>query len=206
MILYVEEKDRIAQKKYLNQYFRLRKRVFSDQLKWKVPVIGDMEKDILDEAPCTYTLYIDQDDEVVGGARLIPTTQTTLLDHAFDGLIPSNISFKSPTIWESSRFCVDHDRSKAKLSAGAKKATLAISIGNYDYAVKNGIEFLIAVVEARLFEFSRNYNLDTQMLGEKIIDGGRVVCALYPITPEAGALADKMRPFVFDVACNSRAY
>lgn len=196
MILHVEERDRSKHASELNQYFQLRKRVFHDQLGWDVSVSGDIERDPLDDAPCTYTLYLDQDGTVAGGARLIPTTQTTLLDMAFDGLVPENVSFRSPTIWESSRYCINHDVAHSRMSSGAKKATIGLTIGNYDYAIATGISHYIAVVEARLFRLSQSYNLDVEILGEKKFPDCDVICALYPISDKTHKVANLMRQMV----------
>lgn len=196
MIIHVEERDRARYADELHQYFKLRKKVFYDELNWDVIADGEIERDLLDDAPCTYTLYLGDDGTVQGGARLIPTTQTTLLEMAFDGLVPEDISFRSPTIWESSRYCVNHEAAKSRMSSGAKRATLGISIGNVDYALANGITHYIAVVEARLFRFSQNYNADVEILGEKKIGDCDVICALYTMSEKTLDTIKYLRPMV----------
>lgn len=197
MLIHIEQRDKCEYKDQLSQYFSLRKRVFHDQLNWDVEVEGNTETDCLDDEPCTYTLYIDDVGTVLAGARLIPTTQMTLLERSFSGLVPEEMSFNSPTIWEVSRYCVDHKISDSRMPSGAKKATLALSIGNYDYARQNGIEFYIGVVEGRMFEFCKNYNFGAEILGEEVIDGNRVICALYPINEQVGQVAENIRKLIF---------
>lgn len=199
-LIHVESKDRKAHSGLLRQYFQLRKRVFHDRLAWDVEVYGDEERDPLDEAPCTYTLVANEAGRLVGGARLIPTTQTTLLDFAFDGLVPGIAQFRSPTIWESSRYCVDEDSFRERLSSGAKKANLAISVGNYDYAVKNGITNYIAVMERRLYQFSKNYLPSLVSLGQQQINGDDVFCGLFNIEPETEKVVEQLRSMIFKPA------
>ncbi|MEM0898801.1 MAG: acyl-homoserine-lactone synthase [Pseudomonadota bacterium] len=196
MILHVETHEREKYAKQLRSYFRLRKKVFVDQLRWVETTDGDIEFDELDVFPCTYTLYVDKNDEVLAGARLIPTTQMTLLERWFPELLPEDMSFKSPTIWESSRYCIDGVRSGKKLSSGAKRANLAINIGNLDYALRVGITEFITVVEYRLFAMSNTFGMGGQILSEWEYDGMRVVCVMISITEENKALADKMRVFL----------
>ncbi|MEM1378260.1 MAG: acyl-homoserine-lactone synthase [Pseudomonadota bacterium] len=196
MIIHVEAHNRAAYRNELNQYFRLRKRVFADQLNWDVPVHGDMEYDELDEALCTYTLFTDGDGTVRGGARLIPTTQPTLLSSYFGELVPEELSFFAPDIWESSRYCVDHDVAHGRMKSGSKKATLGVSLGNYDYAIKTGISSYLAVVDARMFMLSQKYSIGVSELKRTQISGSDVVCALYPINEESGAVAEKLRPII----------
>ncbi|MEL6435555.1 MAG: acyl-homoserine-lactone synthase [Pseudomonadota bacterium] len=196
MILHVEGHERDAYSQQVDQYLRLRKRVFHDMLGWEVPVHGDMEYDELDDAPCTYTLFTDADGIVRGGARLIPTTQPTLLSSYFGELMPDEINFIAPDIWESSRYCVDHDVAQARMNSGSKKATLGVSLGNYDYAIKNGISAYLAVVDARMYMLSQKYSIGVEELTRTTISGSDVVCAFYPINEESGSVAEKLRPII----------
>jgi N-acyl-L-homoserine lactone synthetase len=132
----------------------------------------------------------------MGGARLIPTTQMTLLERFFGGLVPDNMSFRSPTVWESSRFCVDHDLAETRMSSGGKRATIALGIGNLDYAMANGITHFVTVIEERMYELSRNYGTDQSLLSNQTIEGANVICALIPVNERNIELANKMRVFI----------
>lgn len=195
MVIHVEMHERDTRAEAVAQHFRLRKKVFHDQLGWNVPVHGDRERDPLDDLPCTYALSLGSDGAVNAGIRLIPTTQTTLLDLAFDGLVPDAVNFRSPTIWELSRYCVDHDLARDRLPAGLGLATLQLTLANFDYARRNGITHFIAVTEERVFELTNIFDLGVELLARRTIDGCRVVCTLFSIDERAMQLAERFRPF-----------
>ena len=54
MFITVESHEYSKYQPLLDQMFRLRKRVFSDQLGWDVPVIGEYERDFYDERRPVY--------------------------------------------------------------------------------------------------------------------------------------------------------
>ncbi len=196
MIVHIESGQREEYADLLAAYFRLRKTVFRDQLGWNVPVCGDHERDILDDLPCTYALSVGGDGTLNAGIRLIPTTQTTLLELAFDGLVPPQYNFRSPTIWELSRFCVNRDGPVGRLPAGLDFETLALTIANFDYARRNGITHYLTVTEERMIRLTSQFGVLTERLGGRVIDGCDVVCGLIPIDAQTTRLADRMRPFV----------
>jgi N-acyl-L-homoserine lactone synthetase len=200
MIIHVETHEREKYAAELAAYFRLRKTVFHDRLGWNVPVEGDQERDLLDDQPNTYALSLTANGSVNAGIRLIPTTQTTLLELAFDGLIPDACNFRSPTIWELSRFCVDHGIGKGRLPSGLDRATLELTIANVDYARRNGITHYLAVTEERVFELSRQFSAAVEVLGRQTIDGCNVVCGLLTVDAHARKAADQVRPFAGGVA------
>lgn len=200
MVIVVEQRDRERYGTELAAYFRLRKRIFHDQMGWEVPVLGDEERDELDDLPCTYLLATGPGGGLQAGIRLIPTTQLTLLDMAFGGLVPDAMSFKSPTIWEMSRLCVDPLEGPGNISAGINRATLALIIAAFDYARRNGVTHYLTVTEKRLVELTHLFALGAETLGEETIDGCNVVCGLFPITSESARLADRMRPLVAEDA------
>ena len=193
MIIHVEMHDRADHAREVAGYYRLRKTVFHDRLGWDVEVQGDEERDCLDEMPCTYALSVDENGQVNAGIRLIPTTQTTLLDLAFDGLVPEDFDFHSPTIWELSRFCVDSAAAAERLPVGLGMATLELSLANLDYALRNGITHYIIVTERRMYELTRVFSLGFELLGSRTIDGCDVVCGLISIDERARAASERLR-------------
>jgi len=193
MILHVEMHQRESHAEAVSRYFRLRKKVFHDRLGWDVPVCGDQERDPLDDLPCTYALSLGPGGAVEAGIRLIPTTQTTLLDLAFDGLVPDAVNFRSPTIWELSRYCVDHDLATDRMPAGLGLATLQLTLANLDYARRNGITHFLAVTEERVFEMTNVFDLGAELLARRTVGGCRVVCTLFTIDERAMRLAERFR-------------
>lgn len=193
MIHYIEEVDRADSAQLLESYFRLRKKVFADELKWKVRVVGDLERDELDDQPCVYVIVTDNDNVLIAGARLIPTAQVTLLSMAFDGLVPHYANIVSPTTWESSRYCVDRNAARMRVKSGLRKSTAELSIGTIQYAKKNGIKEIIAVCEERLYALSKTIFPKAEEIGRMEIDDDIVICARWPVDEECIAVAELYR-------------
>lgn len=196
MIVYVETPERERYARLINDYFQLRKRVFHNEMGWSVRVTDGLERDALDEEPCTYALCVDARGRLHAGIRLIPTTQMTLLELAFDGLVPDRLSFTSPTIWEVSRFCVDRNTPAGRVSAGLDRAALELMLANFDYARRNGITHYLAVTEERMLRLAGQFGIPVDLIGRQKIDGGDVVCGLIPVNSETATIARKMRPIV----------
>lgn len=97
-------------------YLKLRKTFFVDQLHWPIAHNETMEMDQYDNPQTFYSLVMDGD-EVVGGARCMPTTVTWgkhsyMVADAFNGMmedIPTTSmpsDFTSPHVWECSRLVI----------------------------------------------------------------------------------------------------
>ncbi|TCD15223.1 acyl-homoserine-lactone synthase [Oricola cellulosilytica] len=196
MIVYVETPERERHARLVDDYFQLRKRVFHDEMGWNVRVTGELERDVLDEHPCTYGLSVDAGGRLNAGIRLIPTTQMTLLELAFDGLVPDRLSFRSPTIWEVSRFCIDRTAPGGWVSAGLDRAALELMLANFGYARRNGITHYLAVTEERMLRLAGQFGIPVDVLGRQQIEGCDVVCGLIPVNSQTATMARKMQPLV----------
>lgn len=97
-------------------YLKLRKTFFVDQLHWPIAHNDKMEMDQYDNPQTFYSLVLDGD-EVVGGARCMPTTvnwgkHTYMVADAFNGMledIPKTsmpFDHASPNTWECSRLVI----------------------------------------------------------------------------------------------------
>jgi len=105
----------------LEQYYRLRKQIFIDELEWDLPHQNGLEIDQYDQDTAEYVIAM-KDGECVGGCRMHPTTSrfrkegqtyTYMLRDAVDGKLegfPRNVTFYSPIepkIWELTRVISD---------------------------------------------------------------------------------------------------
>ena len=103
------------------QYCRLRKRIFIDELEWDMPDQDGLEIDQYDQETAEYVIAM-KNGECVGGCRMHPTTSrfrkegqtyTYMLRDAVDGKLkdfPRNVTFYSPVepkIWELTRVISD---------------------------------------------------------------------------------------------------
>ena len=103
------------------QYCRLRKRIFIDELEWNLPHSDGLEIDQYDQNTAEYVVAT-KNGECVGGCRMHPTTArfthdgqiyTYMLRDAVAGRLkgfPRNVTFYSPVepkIWELTRVISD---------------------------------------------------------------------------------------------------
>jgi acyl homoserine lactone synthase len=106
MIIAFHGADRSSYATEADQMFRLRAKIFGDQLKWDVKVVDGWETDEFDDMNPLYLACV-QDARVVGCLRLLPTTGPTLLSGPLSHLFDDDVDIRSPLIFECTRFAVD---------------------------------------------------------------------------------------------------
>lgn len=91
-----------------------RREVFINQLGWELNTTHGMEIDEFDGPEAVYVCSHDEDGNVNGVARLLPTTGPYLMEKVFPQLWAGNEMPCDPKIWELSRFAmVDQAKSTA---------------------------------------------------------------------------------------------
>src|SRR3954453_15058989 len=101
MITIIEGKNAPRHARLLSEMFRLRARVFRDELGWDVLVSNGLERDRYDDEAPVYVVYSERaDSDVLGSLRLLPTTGPTLLSDVFADTLPDAAALSAPTIWE----------------------------------------------------------------------------------------------------------
>lgn len=126
---------------------KLRYRVFKERLDWEVAVSGQMEMDHYDISNPTYLALVDGDRTLLGSVRLLPTMGPNMLANTFPMLLGGGPAPAGPTIWESSRFCIDTEKTEAVVAGGLRRATPAIMAGMGEWALANGIDQIVTVTD-----------------------------------------------------------
>lgn len=133
-------------------FLKLRKRIFVDVLKWDVPNNGIVEMDQYDNPLAYYSLVL-RNGEVIGGARVMPTTSAwgestyMLRDAALGKLpyIPDNLlsdKLTTPKVWEVTRLAI----SEALTNHSERAECLSLIMdGMIDIAAKQGASELISL-------------------------------------------------------------
>jgi len=95
----------------LEQSYRLRHRIYIQELKWRgLPPRDDgRELDQFDTAEAVHLLYLEGD-RVLGGTRLVPTTEPHLLSEVFAHFASIRGVPRQPDIAEWTRFYVAPER------------------------------------------------------------------------------------------------
>lgn len=83
---------------------RYRHRVFVEKLGWQLRCENALEYDQFDRDDTVYVVAHNEEHEVVGTARLLPTTRPYLLGEIFPHLLRGLPVPRSPDVWELSRF------------------------------------------------------------------------------------------------------
>ena len=83
---------------------RYRYKVFVEMLGWALDTPPGLERDQFDHGGTLYLAARDAHQQVVGTARLLPTTSPYLLGDVFPQLMGGATPPKDPLVWELSRF------------------------------------------------------------------------------------------------------
>jgi N-acyl-L-homoserine lactone synthetase len=162
----------------LDQMFRLRKRVFCDQRRWNVPVVGDWERDAYDDLSPVYVVWSSADKKTLLGAiRLLPTTGPTLLHDVFSETFPDTAGLVAPNIWEATRCCVDTEALKVHHPQFSPlRAFGVICLAAAEVAFTHGIDTLISNYEPHVRRLYRQIGADITEIGAADGFGRHLVC------------------------------
>ncbi len=133
--------------------YRLRKRVFADQLGWQVNVQGGMEFDEFDRDDTIYVLYL-QGREVAGIWRILPTTGPYMLADIFPQLAPDTGIPRDKTSWELSRYCMDKDAFGNEIAMHRAQLDMFCTLA--EFSILYGVEELVLVQDPRITKLANS--------------------------------------------------
>jgi len=156
--------------------YRLRKHVFEDRLGWEVKTQNGMEVDYFDTLDPVYLVHTNNDMEVDGCCRILPTDGPNMLRDIFPQLLRGEALPEASDIPEISRFAVDPNSAQYRINGGINSVTLNILQQIYDYAVANNIERYVAVTSAAMERVLRLAGIPTRRFGDgKLTRIGKVM-------------------------------
>lgn len=170
----------------LDQSFRLRKKVFVDQLGWAITASGPRERDRYDDLHPAYLLWCDEGRrQLYGSVRLMPTTGPTLLYDVFRDTFPDACDLIAPGIWEGTRMCIDEEAvEQAFPDMRSERAFSLLLLALCEVALDNGIDMLISNFEPHMKRIYQRAGAEFDELGRA--DGfGRfpVCCGAFEVSP-----------------------
>ncbi len=126
---------------------RYRHRVFVEKLGWQLRCENELEYDQFDRDDTVYVVAHNRDHEVVGTARLLPTTRPYLLDEVFPQLLQGLEAPHSPDVWELSRFAaVDFsDQGSSALAQFSSPIAVGLLQACLECAARHGAKRFITV-------------------------------------------------------------
>jgi acyl homoserine lactone synthase len=105
-----------------------RHRVFVQKLGWQLQCEDGLEYDQFDRDDTVYVIATDDDGEVVGTARLLPTTRPYLLDTVFPQLMGGQPLPCSRDVWELSRFAAVDFKASNTSAMGQFSSPVAVGL------------------------------------------------------------------------------
>lgn len=164
----VSNKDELF-KKYEKKIYQLRYTVFKEILNWNVTTIDNEEKDFFDELETVFfVLVIDENDNLLGCKRLLPTTDKYMLEVVFPELFDKLTIPKEKNVWELSRFSINPQFQQDVSMMSFNKVTLLLIKGICDFAQQNNIEYYLAVTTDRMRRLVKRMNMDAEIIGQTI--------------------------------------
>ena len=167
MIRVMTHRDRSREPALFDQMHRLRKKVFHDRLQWDVPLRGEWEIDRFDDA-CdpVYLMSVDGAGVLRGSLRLLPTTGPNMLADVFSDLLPDGKPVESATIWESTRFSVDHEAAAERTEHSLNRVTGELLCGIVEVGQIAGLTDVVSVYDAMFARILKRANCPAEPIGE----------------------------------------
>jgi acyl homoserine lactone synthase len=179
MIRVIDGRLRHKYAREIDAMHKLRKKVFADRMKWEVSVINNWEIDGYDALSPVYLICMNQHNQVVGGLRLLPTTGFTMLNETFSLLLPDSDRIENPLIWESSRFCVDHEIDLAIGNTGISRATAELGLAMNGIGMQIGLTHIVTVYDAYMHRVLRRAGCAGVPIGPPRMIGGVLTYAVF---------------------------
>ncbi len=161
-----------------SKLFNYRYQVFVEQLGWALNTPYGVETDEFDHEETVYVIADDSDQNIIGCARLLPTTFPYLLETVFPELLNGMPPPKSADIWELSRFTSINpnepsDRKQGQLSAPTTAQLLKEAIR---HAKAQGAKRMISVSPIGVERLLRSLGLKSHRAGPpQVIDGHTLI-------------------------------
>jgi N-acyl-L-homoserine lactone synthetase len=166
---------------YYGRVAHYRHRVFVERLGWQLDTQDGAEVDQFDRPDTVYVAIEDEQGDIAGCARLLPTTRPYLLSEVFpqllNGLPPPN----DPTIWELSRFAAMdfNSRSNVPLAQFSSSATAALMRGAMSTAASLGARRLLTVSPVGIERLIRRLGITAHRAGPPMIVSGHAIFACW---------------------------
>lgn len=159
----------------LSDMFVMRDAVFRQRLCWDVRERNGLERDCYDLLGATYCLCVDQEEQVLGSWRLLPTVGPNLLKDVFAHLLGGNEIPCGPRVWEASRFAVG--TAERAPNGAVSEATAGLIAAMLECGMNFGIERIVAVCDVRFERVLQRSGLRTSRYGDPCRIGNSIAVA-----------------------------
>lgn len=156
-----------------------RHKVFVERLGWQLQSEGGLEFDQFDRDDTLYVIARDDDGDVIGCGRLLPTTRPYLLGDIFPQLMGEHPIPRSPDVWELSRFAAMDFGSSNMSPLGQFSSPIAAGLlhAAMASAAQRGAKSLITVSPLGVERLLRKGGIAAHRIAPPVIVDGRPVFA-----------------------------
>ncbi len=160
--------------------FRLRYEMLVDGQYWDVGRFKGMEYDQFDTPAATHLVWTDDAGEVRGSVRTSPTDRPYMIQQLWPHIITKKSLPSSLSVWEASRFCVDHELP----SEIRKQVKAELICGFLEFGLQNDVKEMIGIMPRKFWEscfINNGWNIE--YLGDEVDigDGYKILPGLMPI-------------------------
>ena len=162
----------------IETHFHIRHDTFVGERRWKGLARADgKEIDCYDKAGTVYLLAMEGK-RIIGGHRLYPTIEPTMIDEVFPALASVRGVPSDPLIWEWSRFFVVRDRREGRVNFELMAAV-------QEFCLDEGITHVSAVMEIRWLPRLQQAGFVVHPLGLlAVVEGSWTMAALIEISAD----------------------
>jgi acyl homoserine lactone synthase len=182
MIKIIPGEWRARHPRLIDEMHKLRRKVFHERLRWQVTVINRWEIDGYDALNPLYVLSLDEEERVIGGLRLLPTTGFNMLNDTFPQLLPDGAPIQSPLIWESSRFTVRMTGEARVDQPTIGKATAELGLALNEIGKAAALTHIVTVYDRAMHRMLTRCGCAGEPLGPpQMIGGVETYAVLYEV-------------------------
>ncbi len=176
---------------------RYRHRVFVEKLGWQLRCENAFEYDQFDRDDTVYVVARNHDNEVIGTARLLPTTRPYLLGEVFPQLLHGAQPPSSPGVWELSRFAAVDFQAETTTALVQFSSPIAVCLlqASLECAAEHGAKRFITVSPLGVERLLRISGFRAHRLAPPVlVDGNPVFACSISCEPHgAHAVAGEQR-------------
>ncbi|NIR92540.1 MAG: GNAT family N-acetyltransferase [Gammaproteobacteria bacterium] len=156
-----------------------RHQVFVEMLGWQLPVQDGGELDQFDRPDSVYVAAQDDEGNIIGCARLLPTTRPYLLGEVFPQLLNGMPPPCSPDVWELSRFAAVDLQSEDASKRGqfSSHITINLFLESIACAAAHGAKSLITVSPLGVERLLRRGGIHARRAGPPLVIDGHPIFA-----------------------------
>lgn len=164
-LTFVRENNKHNHLNIVNGVYRLRHDTFIDRLGWEINSENGMERDSFDDLNPYHIAIHDQQGDVSGCWRALPTTGDYMLRSVFPELLQGEAVPEGEHIWEISRFAVRKESAKA-VKGYSGGLTLDMIRSLFQFAQANNVQHYVAVTTVGFERILKKLGLTIRRLGE----------------------------------------